>query len=127
MVKKTPKKKKTKKKTPKKNKIVSSEKGHIAQNYSNEMKERILSVKSIEESNKIAEEFISLSGEENFVESLKKGGFPPSTYKISKVLLNCYTRVLHSQHPNLFVASGNKYFLFFYFFILQFFYFYFFL
>lgn len=87
---------------------MSSGAGHISNNYSEELKKRLLAEHTLPEIEQLGEEFISLAGQENNLDVLPKAGWPLSTYKVSKVLLNCYTRYLHKHNPNIFVAAGKK-------------------
>eukprot|EP01121_Diplochlamys_sp_Union-15-3_P008503 TRINITY_DN2256_c0_g1_i1.p1 TRINITY_DN2256_c0_g1~~TRINITY_DN2256_c0_g1_i1.p1 ORF type:complete len:265 (-),score=54.20 TRINITY_DN2256_c0_g1_i1:49-843(-) len=38
-------------------------------------------------------------------DTLSKTGYPSSAYKVSKAALNSFTRMLHREHPGLFVAA----------------------
>ena len=93
--------------------VVSSGAGHLASNYSDEIKEKLLAAHSLESLDQIAEQFFELVSEEK----LMGHGFPPSTYKVSKALVNAFVQFLQKQEPELFVASACPGYVSFFFFI----------
>lgn len=77
--------------------------GQLKDNYSDEMKKRFLDENITEDSiNSIAEKFI---------DSVKNGtckesGFPENSYKVSKCLVNSWTRMLAREYKDdIFVAA----------------------
>eukprot|EP01121_Diplochlamys_sp_Union-15-3_P002545 TRINITY_DN12254_c0_g1_i1.p1 TRINITY_DN12254_c0_g1~~TRINITY_DN12254_c0_g1_i1.p1 ORF type:complete len:265 (-),score=46.63 TRINITY_DN12254_c0_g1_i1:50-844(-) len=74
----------------------------ILDSYSEELKDKFMASDITEaQIDNLANDFI------NSVKSntLSKAGFPSSAYKVSKALLNAYTRMLHREYPGYFIAA----------------------
>jgi len=81
--------------------MVSSVAGQLGSGYSEALTKRFLSDLSVEQIDEIAQEFFSILAQDK----LSNSGFPASTYRVSKALLNAFSRYLHRTEKDIFIAS----------------------